>query len=74
MTHDRITRDPSIMMGKPIVTGTRLTVELILRECARGATVDEIVENYPSLSGEDIQAALAYAADYLSQEGMLAAE
>lgn len=62
------------MMGKPIVKGTRITVELILRECARGAPVEEIVDNYPRLTEEDIRAALAYAADYISHEGLIAAE
>jgi uncharacterized protein (DUF433 family) len=74
MAHERIERDPAVMMGKPVIKGTRITVELILRECARGATLNEIVEDYPSLNGEDIHAALAYAADYLSHEGILAAE
>jgi len=74
MAHERIERDPAVMMGKPVIKGTRITVELILRECSRGATTDEIVEDYPSLNGEDIHAALAYAADYLSHEGILAAE
>ena len=74
MAHDRIERDPAVMMGKPVVKGTRITVELILRECARGGSVDEIVDAYPRLTGEDVRAALAYAADYLSREGLIAAE
>ena len=74
MAHDRIERDPEVMMGKPVIKGTRITVELILRECARGAPVDEIVDAYPKLTSDDVHAALAYAADYLSREGLIAAE
>jgi uncharacterized protein (DUF433 family) len=74
MAYDRIERDPAVMMGKPVVKGTRVTVELILRECARGAPTAEIIDAYPSLTAEDIHAALAYAADYLSREGLIAAE
>ncbi len=74
MTHERIDRNPAVMMGKAVIKGTRITVELILRECARGATVAEIIENYPHLSEDDIRSALAYAADYMAQEGVIAAE
>jgi uncharacterized protein (DUF433 family) len=74
MANDRITRDPAVMVGKPVVRGTRITVELILRECARGATPAEIATNYPSVGEEDVRAALAYAADYMAHEGILAAE
>jgi uncharacterized protein (DUF433 family) len=74
MTHDRIERDPAVMMGKPVVKDTRITVELILRECARGASADEIIDAYPQLTSDDVHAALAYAADYLSREGLIAAE
>ncbi|MDB5431829.1 MAG: hypothetical protein JWP35_2945 [Caulobacter sp.] len=74
MTHDRIHRDPAVMVGKPVIKGTRITVELLLRECAAGLTPAEIVEAYPHITEADIQAALAYAADYLSHEGLVAAE
>jgi uncharacterized protein (DUF433 family) len=74
MTHDRIERDPAVMVGKPVIKGTRITVELILRECAAGLSADEIIENYPHITEADIRAALAYAADYLSREGLIAAE
>jgi uncharacterized protein (DUF433 family) len=74
MANDRITRDPAVMVGKAVVKGTRITVELILRECARGATPAEIAVNYPSVNEDDVRAALAYAADYMAHEGILAAE
>ncbi len=74
MTHDRIHRDPQIMMGKPVIKGTRITVELLIRECANGLSFAEITDNYPSISEGDVRAALAYAADYLGHEGLQAAE
>lgn len=74
MTHDRIHRDPKIMVGKPVIKGTRITVELLVRECAGGMSFAEIVEEYPRITEADIRAALAYAADYLSREGLVAAE
>jgi uncharacterized protein (DUF433 family) len=74
MTHERIHRDPAIMVGKPVIRGTRITVELLVRECAAGLSFDEIIENYPHIREADIRAALAYAADYLSHEGLIAAE
>jgi uncharacterized protein (DUF433 family) len=74
MTHDRIHRDPKIMVGKPVIKGTRITVELLVRECAAGLSFREITESYPHITEADIRAALAYAADYLSHEGLIAAE
>ncbi|HXQ15711.1 MAG TPA: DUF433 domain-containing protein [Caulobacteraceae bacterium] len=74
MMHERIHRDPQVMMGKPVIRGTRITVELLLRECARGASFEEIIDSYPRVTEADIRAALAFAADYLSHEGLVAAE
>lgn len=68
MRHERIVSNPKIMFGKPTIRGTRLTVELILRELGRGATVNELIYDYPSLIPEDILAAQAFAADYLADE------
>ena len=62
------------MMGKPVIRGTRITVELLLRECASGQTVADILRNYPHITEADIRAALAFAADYISHEGLVAAE
>ena len=61
----RIKSDPQIMMGKPVIRGTRITVEFLLRRIAGGATPDELLEDYPQLSREDIQEALVYAANFL---------
>ena len=74
MPHPRITRDPKVMMGKPVIAGTRITVEHILRCLAAGDSVDHVVANYPHISVDDIRAAQAYAADYLAHEGIAAAE
>jgi uncharacterized protein (DUF433 family) len=62
------------MFGKPVIAGTRITVEHILRCLAAGETVEQIVADYPPLIVEDIRAAQAYAADYLAGETLLAAE
>ena len=74
MSHNRITRNPGVMMGKPCIEGTRITVEHILRCLAAGDSVQHIVSNYPHLTEVDVRAAQAYAADYLAHEGVLAAE
>jgi uncharacterized protein (DUF433 family) len=60
---DRIEINPKVMMGKPVIRGTRLTVELILRKLSEGASERELLEAYPRLSREDIQAAIRFAAD-----------
>jgi uncharacterized protein (DUF433 family) len=59
---ERITLDPNIMTGKPVIRGTRLTVEFILNLLAHGSTVNEILSEYDGLTGEDIQACLLFAA------------
>jgi uncharacterized protein (DUF433 family) len=65
---DRIEINPKVMMGKPVIRGTRLTVELILRKLSEGASEKELLEAYPKLSREDIQAAIRFAADTLAHE------
>jgi uncharacterized protein (DUF433 family) len=62
------------MMGKPVIAGTRITVEHILRLLGAGDSIEQILQNYPQLTAEDIRAAQAYAADYLAHEGITAAE
>lgn len=62
MPHSRITADPKIMLGKPCVKGTRITVELILRKLGAGRALADILEAYPQLTETDIRAALAFAA------------
>ena len=58
---ERITLDPDVMVGKPVIKGTRLTVEYILNLLAHGATETEILEEYTGLTGEDIRACLLFA-------------
>lgn len=65
MTSSIIVSDPTIMMGKPVVTGTRITVELILDKLAAGETFDQIIEAHPQLTRASIQAALTFAANAL---------
>ena len=58
----RIEINPKVMMGKPVIRGTRITVELILRKLAEGATEEDLLDAYPRLTREDIEAAIGYAA------------
>lgn len=60
-----IVSDPKVMMGKPIVAGTRITVELILEKLAAGRTQEELLDSYPQLTPESVRAALAFAAKAL---------
>ena len=62
---DRIVIDPSILVGKPVVKGTRLAVEFIVGLLAQGWSEKDILDNYPGLTREDILACLAYAEDAL---------
>jgi len=66
--HDRIVSEPGIMLGKPVIRGTRVPVELLVRKLGDGASVEEMLEAYPNLKREDIFAALKFAADSLSNE------
>ena len=63
MRNNLIVSDPKIMMGKPVIAGTRITVELILEKLAAGETIEQILEAHPRLTRESIQAALAFAAE-----------
>lgn len=65
MAHDRIEINPDVMFGKPVVRGTRIPVDFILRLLAGGRTLEEILAGYPRLQPEDVSAALEYAADCL---------
>lgn len=62
---DRITVDPTILVGKPVIKGTRLSVEFIIELLVAGWTHEQILDNYPHIRREDIQACLAYAAELL---------
>jgi uncharacterized protein (DUF433 family) len=70
MAHDRISSDPAIMMGKPCIKGTRITVELILRKLGGGHSFADVIDAYPRLSEDDLRAALAFAADYMQHESI----
>ena len=61
MYHTHIERNPAVMLGKPIIKGTRITVELLMRKLADGFTVADILEMYPHLRSEQVLAAFAYA-------------
>jgi uncharacterized protein (DUF433 family) len=65
---DRIEVNPKVMMGKPVIRGTRIPIELILRKLSEGATEDDLLDAYPRLTVEDVQAAIGYAADTLAHE------
>jgi uncharacterized protein (DUF433 family) len=68
VAHERIVTDPAIMYGKPVIRGTRITVEHILRQLAAGLSADAIIAEHPRLTPEDVRAAQAFAADYLAEE------
>ena len=59
----RISSDPAIMLGKPVIKGTRVPVELIVNKLAGGRTVEQLLKSYPHLEAEDIYACLSYAAE-----------
>jgi len=63
MKNDLIKSDASIMMGKPVIAGTRITVELILEKLAAGETIEQLLQAHPRLTREGVLAALAYAAE-----------
>jgi uncharacterized protein (DUF433 family) len=68
MAHDRIEINPAVMVGKPVIRGTRIPVELILRKLGEGATEADLLDAYPHLTREDIRAAMMYAANALAHE------
>jgi uncharacterized protein (DUF433 family) len=70
---DRITSDPAMLAGKPVVKGTRISVELILGWLANSWTYEQILDSYPHITREDILAALAFAAEMMRDERYIAA-
>ncbi len=68
IVHDRIEINPDVMLGKPVIRGTRITVELLLRKLAEGTTERELIDAYPHLVPEDIKVAIAYAADTVAEK------
>jgi uncharacterized protein (DUF433 family) len=71
MSHRRIEVNPDIMGGKPVVRGTRVPVELVLRKLGAGLSPEAIIVDHPRLTRDDIQAAQAFAADYLAGEDIV---
>jgi uncharacterized protein (DUF433 family) len=65
---DRIAIDPAVMLGKPVIRGTRITVELILRKLGQGATLSDLLDAHPNLTEDDIRAAMTFAADAIAHE------
>jgi uncharacterized protein (DUF433 family) len=61
--HERIEADPKVMLGRPVIRGTRIPAELIWRKLGEGATVADLLDAYPRLTREDLRAATIYAAD-----------
>jgi len=70
MNH-RVEIDAAVMQGKPVIRGTRIPVELLLRKLAEGARTEDLLDAYPQLIADDIRAALAYAADAIAHEAVL---
>lgn len=68
---DHIEINPAVMLGKPVIRGTRIPVELILRKLGEGATEKDLLDAYPNLKKDDIRAAMIYAADALAHEETL---
>lgn len=73
MTHERIVWDPKIMSGRPVIKGTRIPVETILRWLGKGVPVEELLSEYPTLELADIHAAQTFAADFLAEEHLVTA-
>jgi len=70
----RIEVNPKVMMGKPVIQGTRIPVELILRKLGEGARQEDLLDAYPRLTPEDIRAAISYAADAVAHEEIIPLE
>jgi len=68
---DRIVATPDTMFGKPVIKGTRVTVEQVLRKLGAGLSPEDVVAEHPHISLEDIRAAEAFAADYLANEEVM---
>jgi uncharacterized protein (DUF433 family) len=71
MAHERVNIDPQIMGGKPVIRGTRVPVETVLRKLGAGMTFEAILADHPRLTRDDILAAQAFAADYLADEDLV---
>ncbi|NOT39823.1 MAG: DUF433 domain-containing protein [Alphaproteobacteria bacterium] len=72
--HPCISRDPKVMMGKPVIAGTRVPVDAVVRQFAAGADMDWVLKAFPDLTADDVRAALAFAAACVSDVPAAAAE
>lgn len=70
MASSKISINPKVMMGKPVIKGTRVTVEILLKKLAQNLSPDEILQDYPQLSKDDIKAAVDFAAESLGTESL----
>ena len=68
---ERIEANPEVMLGKPVIRGTRVPVELILRRISEGATEEDLLASYPHLTRDDFRAAVAFAADTMAYEEII---
>ncbi len=68
MTKPLVTSDPAVMLGKPVIAGTRITVELILEKLGAGETIDDLLLDYPQLTPEAVAAALRFALQVMRQD------
>jgi uncharacterized protein (DUF433 family) len=68
---DKICISPDIMLGKPVIRGTRITVEFIIKKMSEGMEIDDIISEYPPVQKDDIMACLAYSADVISKDEIL---
>lgn len=68
---DRINISPDIMLGKPVIRDTRITVEFIIKKMSEGMEIDDIIAEYPPIQKDDIMACLAYSADVISKDEIL---
>lgn len=66
--HDRIISNPDILVGKPSIKGTRISVELVLDRLANGWTFEDVLASYPHITREDVMACLAFAASVVGEE------
>lgn len=68
----RIVVDPAVLVGKPVIKGTRISVELVVDLLGRGYTTQQVLDQYPHVTAEDVQACLAYASEVLRSEKVYA--
>jgi len=68
-----INSDPKVMLGKPVIKGTRITVELILTKLSEGFTTNDLIEIYPNIKEDDVKACIAYAAQVIQSEQIIKA-